>query len=432
MREVVLGLGSNVGHKLSNLRQAVDLITKHVGQVQEVSPIYQSKALLPPNAPSTWDIDYYNLAILVQTDLDPEALLNEIKGIETKLGRDPDHAFWSPREIDIDILCCANLIYQSDYLTIPHKELLKRNFALKPLLDVYPCWHHPEYPNDLYQYSKTMPALKIAPFTLSGSQIMAVVNLSSDSFSQDGECVISLDAFAQYIRKLVEEGAEVIDLGAESTKPGVSPLTAKVYWQRLRPYLEIVESLVNARVLPIDLKVSIDTYHAEVVAKALNYTCVKIINDVYGLEAKEIVALIKDKAIDYVFMHQLGIAGSKYLASDSNPISEVIAFAKKKIKMLTDAGMHTEKLIFDVGIGFGKTSYQAQCLLENIAEIKKSLGIKILVGHSRKASVMPYVVNKDNTQKDLATAMISRDLIKKDIDYLRVHNVALTTMAKHI
>ncbi|WP_440615434.1 dihydropteroate synthase [Cysteiniphilum sp. 6C5] len=432
MCEVVLGLGSNVGRKLSNLRQAVDLIAKHIGRVQKVSPIYQTKALLPPNAPSSWDIDYYNLAVLVQTHLEPEALLSEIKSIEIAIGRDPEHAFWSPREIDIDILCCENLNYQSEHLTIPHKELLKRNFALKPLLDVYPYWHHPQYTSGLYQYIKTMPMLEIAPFTLAGSQMMAIVNLSNDSFSQQGEQVVPLEQFEQYIIELVNEGAEVIDLGAESTKPGVEPITAEVYWQRLKPYLEIVEVLVDARILPVDLKVSIDTYHAEVVAKALNYTCVNIINDIYGIEAKAIADLIKDKAVDYIFMHQLGVAGDQYLPTDHAPVSEVIAFAKEKTQTLLDAGMRKEKLIFDIGIGFGKTSHQAQCLLKGIAEIKEALGIKILVGHSRKSSVMPYVASKDNAEKDLAAAMISRDLMKKGVDYLRVHNVRLTAMAKHI
>lgn len=435
MYEVVLGLGSNVGRKLTNLRQAVDLIAKRIGQVQKVSPIYQTKALLPANAPPSWDIDYYNLAVLVQTDLAPEALLSEIKRIETTLGRDPEHAFWSPREIDIDILCYEDLSYQNEHLTIPHKELLKRNFALKPLLDVYPCWRHPQYSDDLYQYIKNikkMPMLELAPFTLAGSQIMAIVNLSSDSFSQQGEELIPLEQFEQYIIGLVNEGAEVIDLGAESTKPDVKPITAEVYWQRLKPYLEIVESLVNTRVLPVDLKVSIDTYHAEVVEKALNYSCVNIINDIYGVEANLIAALIKDKNIDYVFMHQLGVAGGKYLSGDSDPVSEVIAFAKEKIQILLDAGIRKERLIFDMGIGFGKTAYQAQQLLDGVAEIKESLGVKILVGHSRKSSVMPYVATKDNAEKDLATAMISRDLIKKGVDYLRVHNVRLTAIAKHI
>lgn len=432
MCEVVLGLGSNVGRKLSNLRQAVDLIAKRIGQVQRVSPIYQTKALLPANAPPSWDIDYYNLAVLVQTDLAPEALLSEIKRIETTLGRDPEHAFWSPREIDIDILCCEDLSYQREHLTIPHKELLKRNFALKPLLDVYPYWQHPQYTGDLYQYLKTMPMLELAPFTLAGSQIMAIVNLSNDSFSQQGEEIVPLEQFEQYIIELVNKGAEVIDLGAESTKPDASPITAEQYWQRLKPYLEIVESLVNANVLPVDLKVSIDTYYAEVVAKALNYSCINIINDIYGIEVKRIAALIKDKMIDYVFMHQLGVACSKYLAGDRDPVSEVIAFAKEKIQIILDAGMCKERLIFDIGIGFGKTAYQAQCLLDAVTEIKEALGIKILVGHSRKSSVMPYVATKDSAEKDLATAMISRDLMKKGVDYLRVHNVRLTALAKHI
>lgn len=427
-----MGLGSNVGRKLSNLRQAVEWLVKRVGKVQKVSPIYQAKALLPPNAPPSWDIDYYNLAVLVQTSVEPETLLDKIKVIETELGRDSEHAFWSPREIDIDILCYASLTYQSDRLTIPHKEILKRNFALKPLLDVSPHWRHPKCTIDLYQHVKAMPTLELAPFTLSGSQTMAIVNLSRDSFSQDGEHMVPPEKFAQYITELVDQGAEVIDLGAESTKPTAKPITAEVYWQRFEPYLEIIESLANAHVLPVDLNVSIDTYHAEVVAKALNFSCVKIVNDVYGIESNAIAALIKDKDVNYVFMHQLGVAGGKYLVSDGDPIAQVITFAEDKIKTLLDCGLSKGKLIFDIGIGFGKTPYQTQRLLEGIAEIKETLGVKMLVGHSRKASVVPYVANKENAQKDLATAMISRDVIKKGVDYLRVHNVLLTSMAKHI
>ena len=94
--------------------------------------------------------------------------------------------------------------------------------------------------------------------------------------------------------------------------------------------------------------------------------------------------------------------------------------------------MRKKRLIFDIGIGFGKTAYQAQQLLGAVAEIKESLGIKMLVGHSRKSSVMPYVAGEDNAEKDLAAAMISRDLMKKGVDYLRVHNVRLTAIAKHI
>ena len=112
MQNIVLGIGSNVGQKVLNLNQAISLINQKIGLVKKVSPIYQTKALLPPNAPSSWDIDYYNLCALLQTHLRPEDLLIKIKSIEVALGRNSNHAFWSPREIDIDILCFENLFFK--------------------------------------------------------------------------------------------------------------------------------------------------------------------------------------------------------------------------------------------------------------------------------------------------------------------------------
>ena len=432
MHSVVLGLGSNIGHKLSNLRQAVDLISSKIAKVQKISPIYETKALLPEGAPQNWAVDYYNLAVLLQIDISPEELLAEIKAIEIMIGRDPKHAFWCPREIDIDILCYEDLLLQSENLNIPHQQLLERNFAIRPLLDVYPAWRHPNYGEDLHQHIKMMPSLKFAPFTLQGSIIMGIVNLSDDSFSQSTESVVPLKIFGHYILELVNQGAEIIDIGAESTKPQAQKITGKDYWEKLKPYLEIVENFVKSDHLPIEIKVSVDTYHAEVVKEVLNYQCVRMINDVYGIESKAIAGLLKQKGVEYIFMHQMGVSGRQYLAEGADSVSLVVAFAEDKIKELLACGMSKEKLIFDLGIGFAKHTYQAQCLLEAAAEIKQRLDIRVLVGHSRKASVMRYVSEQDNMQKDLATAMISRDLIKQGIDYIRVHNVRLTAIAKFI
>ncbi len=432
MYQVVLGLGSNMGQKLHYLRQAVMLIAQELGEIKKFSPIYQTKALLPNNAPSNWDIDYYNVAVLVSTTLSPERLLDSIKRIEIQLGRDPNHAFWSPREIDIDILCYDDLVYQSERLQIPHRYLLERNFALQPLLDVWSNWCYSERAINLYARLKTMPALTMAPFTLSGSQIMAIVNLSADSFSTHAEGVVAIEQFTQYIVNLVNLGAEVIDLGAESTKPNAIAKSAENHWQTLMPYLEIVNELVKTKILPLHLQVSIDTYHAGVVEKALAYECVTMINDVYGIEEQEIAKLLSNKPIAYVFMHQLGKAGTEYLSPDRDPVEELISYGQGKITKLLGYGLKREQLIFDMGIGFGKYPYQAQHLLQHVEKIKASLGISLLVGHSRKASVMPCVIGANNDLKDLATAMITRSLIHKNIDYIRVHNVSFARVAKQL
>lgn len=430
MQLVVLGLGSNIGCSVLILRQAVNLISLQISKVIKFSPIYKSKALLPLNAPKGWDVDYYNLAVLLRTNKSPEILLFEIKQIEKKLGRDPDHSFWAPREIDIDILCYGNLQYNSQNLQIPHNQLLKRNFALKPLLHLYPDWNHPSFNQNLHLYAKNMSKLILSPFSILGSKIMAIVNLSKDSFTSNENSVIEIKNFKQHIISLINQGAEIIDLGAESTRPGAQKLTATTYWEILKPYLDIIEDLLKLHNFPVTPKVSIDTYHTEVVKKSLNYRCVTVINNIYDEESELIAKLLKNTSVKYIFMHQLGVAGEHYLQVDCNPVAEIIKFAKKRIDKLIQIGLSRNQLIFDIGIGFAKHPYQVQCLLDNITEIQKKIGIELLAGHSRKESAIGFFSKANNQLKDIASSMISRDLIKKHIDYLRVHNVQLTALAK--
>lgn len=141
MALVILGLGSNVGDRARFLAEAIREIAAHVDAL-EYSPIYESEALLPEGAPKEWDTPFLNMALRGQTALEPEALLEVLKGIENKLGRGT-HAFWSPREIDLDILAWDDIAYASPTLSIPHPELLNRDFALRPLADIAPGWRYP-------------------------------------------------------------------------------------------------------------------------------------------------------------------------------------------------------------------------------------------------------------------------------------------------
>lgn len=142
MEHIILGLGSNLGNCKENLSNACDALHRIIQNIT-YSPIYQSQALLPENAPKKWDIDYLNMVISGHTQLSAETLLQEIKTIEKTLGRTPA-AIWAPRVIDIDILAYGESIIESDTLTIPHSALAKRDFVLKPLRDILPHWHHPK------------------------------------------------------------------------------------------------------------------------------------------------------------------------------------------------------------------------------------------------------------------------------------------------
>lgn len=141
MANVILGLGSNIGDRMTNLRAAQDGLGELLADMQ-ASSIYRSEALLPQNAPADWNCEFLNMAVMGKTTLAPEMLLASIKKLEGEMGRQ-SRGHWGPREIDIDILAYDDVVMDSPELTIPHKELLNRDFALVPLCELAPDWCFP-------------------------------------------------------------------------------------------------------------------------------------------------------------------------------------------------------------------------------------------------------------------------------------------------
>jgi len=138
---IILGLGSNVGDRLSYLDRAVKRLSHFVYGIR-VSTILESKALLPENAPASWDSSFLNMALMGNTMLTAHVLIDEIKRLEADLGR-ATRGKWGPREIDIDILAYDDLIISNDRIRIPHPELLNRDFALMPFAELAPDWRYP-------------------------------------------------------------------------------------------------------------------------------------------------------------------------------------------------------------------------------------------------------------------------------------------------
>jgi 2-amino-4-hydroxy-6-hydroxymethyldihydropteridine diphosphokinase/dihydropteroate synthase len=135
---VIIGLGSNIGERGRMLDAAVEQLA-HVLDDICVSKRYETPALLLPGSPPEWNIPFVNMAVSGTTRLKPHDLLAELRHIEQKLGR-IDRGRWAPREIDLDILAYDDIELSDAALTIPHKELLNRYFALAPLTDVAPNW----------------------------------------------------------------------------------------------------------------------------------------------------------------------------------------------------------------------------------------------------------------------------------------------------
>ena len=421
---IILGLGSNLGDRLGHLRQALSLLRASPDvRVQRVSPVYLSDALLPENAPDNWNIPYLNAAILCESSLNPHALLRELKKIEVLIDRQPEK-HWGPRVIDIDILAWDNLTLHDEVLEIPHTSLHERPFALWPLADLAPFWVAP-IDNPHYQTAAERVRIWGSRFTgeapfhtrqiqqrIDTPQLMGILNLTADSFS-DGGRYLQIDQAVAQLQQLVLDGADIIDIGAEATGPGAVALSSTQEWQRLAESLPVL--LKTSCIIPP--KISLDTQHATTAARGLEMG-VDWINDQSGLTNSAMVGVLKNASCDVVFMHQLGLPvdKSKTLSLSENGVATVHAWAEQQMRMLPKS-----RLIFDVGIGFGKSAEQSLEILQKM-NMFKDLRMRLLIGHSRK-SFLKLFTNVPAAQRDLETVAVSLAL-QDHVDYLRVHNVA--------
>lgn len=430
---LILSLGTNLGDSLNNLRSALQLLqkSKKIAPLQ-ISPLYSSSALLPAYAPVAWNRPFLNLAVACETDLSPLEVLKLIKQIEQQLGREESQR-WSPRIIDIDILAWDNCVIDQIGLKIPHAELLSRPFALWPLLDLWPDWQHPtaEFADILQRWGSRYTGelapcgTKQLPHRLEGSALVGILNITPDSFSDGGKFITVPNALAQ-AEKLVREGAEVLDIGAESTRPGATPVLPETEWALLEPVLIALKE--QCKQWAFKPKLSIDTRHHSVAEKAIQLG-VDWINDVSGFVDPKMRALAAGGPVKCVVMHNLGVPAQKnvVLASYPNICEQILDWTEQRFDELLDAGVDDKQLIFDIGIGFGKTSQQSIFLLKNIKQFRR-LNCPLLVGHSRK-SFLNFITEKPFPDRDFETAMVSYQLAAQGVDYLRVHNVGLNAEA---
>lgn len=432
---IILGIGSNLGFQLDNLRTAVKLLGKvEKLSVKKVSPIYQSQALLPDNAPAQWNRTFLNLAIACECALTPLELLQRIKEIEVIMGRLSSET-WSPRVIDIDILAWDSETHQYQALQIPHPELCNRPFALWPLLDLAPNWQHPlqdiSHLNKLwgtrYEGNAPLETLQI-PHRVDTPALVGILNLTPNSFSDDG-LFNNPELALAHAQNLFAAGAEIIDIGAESTRPGAVLITAEQEWAQLEPVLQLL--LQQQKQLFFKPKISIDTRHPQTAAHAIRLG-VDWINDVTGFENEQMCEVVVNTPVQCVFMHSLGVPPSQrhVLADQPSVAEQILLWAKERIAKLLSLGVKTEQLIFDPGIGFGKTPQQSLEIIKTVVKFHE-LNTPLLIGHSRKSFLTQFGV-ADFNERDVETSILSSYLASHAVDYLRVHNVAMNVRALRV
>ena len=257
-----------------------------------------------------------------------------------------------------------------------------------------------------------------APLTIKGKRfvwgertyIMGIINLTPDSFSGDGllRAGKTVESALRQAERFLEEGADILDLGGESTRPRATAVSAEEEKRRLFP---VVEALAKHSPLPI----SVDTYKAPVAQAALEAGA-DLINDVWGLQFDpEMAAVVARFQAPVIVMHNKTAPGYQDL------MGEIAGFLRQSINLATAAGLPREKVIIDPGIGFGKTSEDNLQVIARLEELK-SLGAPILLGTSRK-SVIGLTLGLPVTERLEGTAATVAVGISKGADLIRVHDV---------
>ncbi len=248
------------------------------------------------------------------------------------------------------------------------------------------------------------------------TQIVGILNLTQNSFSDGGEFYVFEDA-VKHLEKLIKDGADIIDIGAESTKPYSMSVSDDEQLARLVPILEYI------RKNNIDTPISIDTRSSKVAEECLKLGT-KIINDVSGFDydekMPEVVAKYDAKVI---IQHSKGTPENMQDKPEyDNLMDEIYLGLKNKIELAVSKGVKRENIIIDPGIGFGKTREDNFEIIKRIDELY-SLNCPVMLGISRKSLLnMP---DADNYTKDIYSVALNTLVVYKKVDFIRVHNVEL-------
>lgn len=253
--------------------------------------------------------------------------------------------------------------------------------------------------------------------------LMGIVNITPDSFS-DGNQYLQTDAALAHAQQLVTEGAHILDIGAESTRPGAEPVPLEQELQRLLPVIEGLRSL--------NVPISVDTFKPEVMRAVLDVG-VDIINDIAGFRYAASVAAVASSNCGLCIMHMQGEPRTMQLQPHYEDLyAEVQSFLATQIHALRQAGVAPERIMLDPGLGFGKTVAQNYELLRDFAQLHfEDYAYPWLIGLSRK-SMINHVVNKPPQERVAGSIAGMLAAVARGASVLRVHDVAESADALNV
>lgn len=248
-----------------------------------------------------------------------------------------------------------------------------------------------------------------------GCLVMGVLNVTPDSFSDGGQ-FFDTDKAIEHGLKMAAEGAAIIDVGGESTRPGAEPLPAKEQIGRVVP---VIKGLSEK----LDVPISIDTYNFEVASAALEAGAA-MINDITALSDERICELAAKYKVPIVLMHIQGTPATMQIEPKyKDVVSEVLEFLLERAKRAEQLGMPRERTFIDPGIGFGKTVEHNLLLLRNIHKFVDS-GYRVCIGTSRKSFIGKITGKENPAERIFGTAATVALCAAAGVSIIRVHDVA--------
>jgi dihydropteroate synthase len=251
--------------------------------------------------------------------------------------------------------------------------------------------------------------VKAAAYSLPESRphVMGILNVTPDSFS-DGGRFDAADKALDHARSMIADGADILDIGAESTRPGSEPVGLEDEWARLAPVLEPVCEL--------GCPVSIDTYKAEIARRA-GAAGAALVNDVWGLQKDPAMAgTVAELGVPVVMMHNREAADA-----DIDILADMDRFFETSMELANRAGIPREKQILDPGFGFGKTIDQNFLILNRLETLQKH-GLPILAGASRKRMI-GAVLGVESDERLFGSIAVHMTAVMKGASIIRVHDV---------
>jgi dihydropteroate synthase len=279
----------------------------------------------------------------------------------------------------------------------------------------------PTGPSDILQWSSGGRSWRL---DFGRVLIMGIINVTPDSFS-DGGLYLDPDRAAALARRHIDEGADLLDLGAETTRPGSSPTPPDEQWRRLAPVLETLASWPDCP------PISVDTNRSEVAERALDAGAA-IINDIWAARLDPgLLDLAAARGVPIILMHMLGEPGTMQLEPRyDDVVAEVRAFLAERAAAAMAAGVPKGRIILDPGLGFGKNAGHNLTLLSRFREVIPE-GFRSLMALSRKA-FLGRLTGREAGDRDQATAAANAIAVANGAQMIRVHNVAASLDASKV